>query len=99
MCDQSAVQSSPLESPAISDVPPTAPPRSPIDPRQKIEAADQIRIVIVTIAAGLVWFHLLEPVPHVSLIGIAAVLVGGYPIFSGAFHDVRARRMTMELSM
>ncbi|HEX4769780.1 MAG TPA: cation-translocating P-type ATPase [Bryobacteraceae bacterium] len=97
MCDRSAVQSLPLGSAAIPDVPHPAHP--PSDPQQKIQTAEQIRIAIVTIAAGLVWFHLLEPVPHVSIIGIAAVLVGGYPIFSEACHDVRARRMTMELSM
>lgn len=98
MCDHTAVQSSPAGA-AISEKPRPAGRPSSIDPQQKIETADRIRIVIVTIAAGLVWFHLFEPVAHVSVIGIAAVLFGGYPIFAEAFHDVRARRMTMELSM
>jgi cation transport ATPase len=99
MCDHTAVQNLPVERAPISETPHPTDPRSSIDPRQKIETADRIRISIVTIAAGLVWFHLLEPAAHISVIGIAAVLVGGYPIFAEAFHDVRARRMTMELSM
>jgi cation transport ATPase len=32
-------------------------------------------------------------------LGIAGVLVGGFPIFSEAFENLRERRMTMELSM
>jgi Cu+-exporting ATPase len=35
----------------------------------------------------------------VSLIGIAGVLFGGWPIFHEAFENLRERRMTMELSM
>jgi Cd2+/Zn2+-exporting ATPase/Cu+-exporting ATPase len=40
-----------------------------------------------------------EPLPNVSFIGIAATLIGGYPIFKEAFENVLQRRMTMELSM
>ena len=61
-----------------------------------IEAA---RIVAVAIAAVLVRLHALEPWPHISVIGIAGVLIGGWPIFEEAFEHVAARRMTMELSM
>src|SRR5208283_2775454 len=61
-----------------------------------IEAA---RIVAVVIAAVAVRFHLWEPMPHVSVIGIVGVLFGGWPIFEEAYDHVVARRMTMELSM
>ena len=64
-----------------------------------VEPFELIRIAITAIAAALVWFHVWEPVPHVSLIGIAAVLFGGWPIFHEAFENLRERRMTMELSM
>jgi hypothetical protein len=37
--------------------------------------------------------------PHFDVIGFAAVLIGGYPIFREAFADLLSRRMTMELSM
>ena len=47
----------------------------------------------------MVWFRVWEPFPHVSLIGIAGVLFGGWPIFHEAFENLRERRMTMELSM
>jgi heavy metal translocating P-type ATPase len=58
-----------------------------------------IRIAVTAVAAGLVWFRVWEQFPHISLIGIAGVLFGGYPIFEEAFENIRERRMTMELSM
>jgi heavy metal translocating P-type ATPase len=64
-----------------------------------MEAMDLIRIAVTAAAAGLVWFRVWEPFPHVSVIGIAGVLFGGYPIFKEAFENIRERRMTMELSM
>jgi cation transport ATPase len=33
------------------------------------------------------------------VIGIAATLIGGYPIFKEAFENIVERKMTMELSM
>ncbi len=57
------------------------------------------RIAFVALAAAAVWFRLWEPFPHVSVIGIAAALIGGYPIFKEAFENIVERKMTMELSM
>jgi heavy metal translocating P-type ATPase len=53
----------------------------------------------VAIACVLVWFRVWEPFPRVSLIGLAAALVGMYPILEEAFEAILERRMTMELSM
>ena len=64
-----------------------------------VEPFDLIRIAVTAIAAALVWFRVWEPLPNVSLIGIAGVLFGGWPIFREAFENLRERRMTMELSM
>ena len=61
-----------------------------------LEAA---RIIVVAMAAAAVWFHVWEPLPGVSLIGILGVLIGGWPIFKEAAENAAARRMTMELSM
>ncbi len=58
-----------------------------------------VRIVFVALAAAAVWFRLWEPSPHISVIGIAATLIGGYPIFKEAFENIAERKMTMELSM
>jgi Cd2+/Zn2+-exporting ATPase/Cu+-exporting ATPase len=58
-----------------------------------------VRIGLVAIASVAVWLRLWEPLAPVSVIGLAAALVGGYPIFEAAFSALRARRMTMELSM
>jgi len=69
------------------------------DEHGHIEPFDLIRIAITALAAALVWFRLWEPFPQVSLIGIAGVLFGGWPIFHEAFENLRERRMTMELSM
>lgn len=64
-----------------------------------ISRAETIRILLVAIAAGLVWFRVGEPFRSVSIIGLAAALIGGYPIFKEAVNDILKRRMTMELSM
>jgi heavy metal translocating P-type ATPase len=61
-----------------------------------LEAA---RIALVALAAVAVWFKLWEPFSSVSLIGIAGLIVGGWPILKEAFENVMERRMTMELSM
>ena len=58
-----------------------------------------IRITVSAVLATLVWFHVWEPLSHVSLLGLAGVLFGGYPIFREALENIRDRRMTMELSM
>jgi Cd2+/Zn2+-exporting ATPase/Cu+-exporting ATPase len=64
-----------------------------------IEPFELIRIAVTAIVAGMVWFRVWEPLPPVSLIGIAGVLFGGWPIFHEAFENLSERRMTMELSM
>jgi heavy metal translocating P-type ATPase len=61
-----------------------------------LEAA---RIALVALAAVAVWFKLWEPFSSVSLIGIAGLVVGGWPILKEAFENLLERRMTMELSM
>ena len=65
----------------------------------KIERNDLIRIGLVVVAVILCWLRVFEPVAQFDLIGFAATLIGGYPIFKEAFHNLRERRMTMELSM
>src|SRR5690349_7937512 len=64
-----------------------------------IERADLTRIIIVAVAAALVWFRVWEPFTRFSIIGVAATLIGGYPIFREAVENIFERRMTMELSM
>jgi heavy metal translocating P-type ATPase len=63
------------------------------------EWVELIRIAFVAFAAGAVWFRVWEPFPHISVVGIAAALIGGYPIFKEAFENIVERKMTMELSM
>jgi heavy metal translocating P-type ATPase len=63
------------------------------------EILDVLRVAFVAIAAAAVWFHLWEPFHRVSVIGLAATLIGGYPIFKEALENIIERRMTMELSM
>src|SRR5580700_3025385 len=64
-----------------------------------LEWVEILRIAFVALAAAAVWFRIWEPFPHVSVIGIVATLVGGYPIFKEAVENIVERRMTMELSM
>jgi len=63
------------------------------------EWVDLARIAFVTLAAAAVWSHWWEPFPRISIIGIAATLIGGYPIFKEAIENIVERKMTMELSM
>jgi heavy metal translocating P-type ATPase len=60
---------------------------------------DFARIVFVGVAVLAVWFRVWEPFPRVSVIGVVATLIGGWPIFKEAFENIIERRMTMELSM
>jgi cation transport ATPase len=63
------------------------------------DLTEVLRVLFVALAAAAVWFHLWEPFHSFSVIGLAATLVGGYPIFKEAFENIAERRMTMELSM
>ena len=63
------------------------------------EWVELIRIGFVALAAAAVWFHWWEPFSRVSVIGVAATFIGGYPIFKEAFENIVERKMTMELSM
>src|ERR1019366_625179 len=69
------------------------------DHEHAFELIEVLRVVFVALAAAAVWFHLWEPFHLVSVIGLAATLIGGYPIFKEAFENIIERRMTMELSM
>lgn len=64
-----------------------------------VDPIEFARVGLVAIAATAVWFQLWEPLPHISIIGIVATLIGGYPIFKAALENIAERRMTMELSM
>jgi heavy metal translocating P-type ATPase len=69
------------------------------DHEHGFEVAEVLRVVFVALAAAAVWFHMWEPFRRVSVIGLTATLIGGYPIFKEAFENIVERRMTMELSM
>ncbi|HWZ46420.1 MAG TPA: hypothetical protein VNW97_23305 [Candidatus Saccharimonadales bacterium] len=64
-----------------------------------VSLADLSRVAFVALAAAAVAFHIYEPFPSFSLIGVAATMIGGYPIFREALENILERRMTMELSM
>ena len=63
------------------------------------EWQEMFRIALVAVAAAAVWWRLWEPFRAISVIGVAGLLVGGWPIFKEAFENLVAKRMTMELSM
>jgi cation transport ATPase len=53
----------------------------------------------VALTAAAVWFRVWELFSHVSVVGTAATLIGGSPIFKEAFENIIERKMMMELSM
>jgi len=69
------------------------------DERHRVDRLEIARVLFVVAIVPIVCLHLWEPWPHASVIGIAAVAIGGYPIFREAFVNARDGRMTMELSM
>ncbi len=70
-----------------------------VEHEHAFEWIELVRIGAVALAAAVVWFRVWEPFPHISVIGVTATLIGGYPIFKEAFENLVERKMTMELSM
>jgi Cd2+/Zn2+-exporting ATPase/Cu+-exporting ATPase len=64
-----------------------------------VEWPELIRIGFVALAAILLWFQPAWMRDHIRIFGWAAIAIGGYPIYMEARENLRARRMTMELSM
>src|SRR6266851_10171031 len=69
------------------------------DHEHAFEWSEMVRIALVSLAAAMVWFRLWEPVSALSIVGVAGLLIGGWPIFKEALENLIAKRMTMELSM
>jgi heavy metal translocating P-type ATPase len=69
------------------------------DHEHALEWAEMVRIALVGLAAAMVWFRVWEPVSAFSVVGVAGLLIGGWPIFKEAVENLIAKRMTMELSM
>lgn len=69
------------------------------DAVQGFDRLEAFRIAATAIAAAMVWFEVWEPFEVVSLIGVAGLAFGGWPIVKEAIQNILARRMTMELSM
>ncbi|HEV3060407.1 MAG TPA: cation-translocating P-type ATPase [Vicinamibacterales bacterium] len=66
---------------------------------ERFDWAELARIGFVAAAAAAVWLRIWEPFTRGSVIGLAGTIGGGWPIFHEAWENLRARRMTMELSM
>lgn len=64
-----------------------------------LDWVELVRIAFVGVAVLVSWFQLWRPMPNFDVVGFAAALIGGYPIFREALADLMSRRMTMELSM
>ena len=65
----------------------------------QVARGELARVAFVALAAMAVGLRIWEPFSRISVIGLVATLVGGYPIFKEAVENLFERRMTMELSM
>lgn len=90
-----SVPSSQLDSASLAE----APGHQEADEHHGVSKVDLIRIGLVGLAVALSCFRIWQPYPPLDLVGLAAVLLGGYPIYREAVADILSRRMTMELSM
>ena len=55
----------------------TSDPHQDHDHEHTFELLEVLRVVFVALAAAAVWFHLWEPFHRISVIGLAATLIGG----------------------
>jgi heavy metal translocating P-type ATPase len=69
------------------------------DHAHAFEWPEMARIGLVAVAVVATWLRLWHPFAGYDFVGLAATLIGGYPIFKEAFESLLERRMTMELSM
>jgi Cd2+/Zn2+-exporting ATPase/Cu+-exporting ATPase len=65
----------------------------------RVEHMEFVRIGLVAVAAAGTWFRWWPRANALDVAAIAAVVIGGWPIYREAFEALRERRMTMELSM
>ncbi|HVN43925.1 MAG TPA: cation-translocating P-type ATPase [Steroidobacteraceae bacterium] len=72
---------------------------SPESHHPVLEPRELLRLAVVALAAIAVWWRLWEPLPALSVLGVAGLVIGGWPILREALENLAARRMTMELSM
>jgi len=63
--------------------------------KHNIDKTDILRVALVAVFVIFGWLQ----IPYFNMLGVAATLIGGYPIFKEAFSNLYERRMTMELSM
>jgi Cu+-exporting ATPase len=65
----------------------------------RIDRGDLVRTSFVAVCAVLVAVGMTWPWPQIPLIAVVGLAVGCWPILTEAWGDLRARRMSMELSM
>jgi heavy metal translocating P-type ATPase len=69
------------------------------DHAQSVTRTEMARVLLVAIAAGVMWFAGGTHNLYVTAVGVLCTLAGGFPIFHEAYENIAQRRMTMELSM
>jgi Cd2+/Zn2+-exporting ATPase/Cu+-exporting ATPase len=77
---------------------PAAVPASAEHEGGRVSGTDLLRIALVAAAVGFARFAPFGPFWR-GAVALVATLAGGFPIFREAYENLRARRMTMELSM
>src|SRR5712664_4578567 len=60
---------------------------------------DEIRLVLMGIAALVSYLGLLHGITPIDVVAIGASLIGGYPVFVETFRALRHRSINMEVSM
>src|SRR5256884_5922521 len=60
---------------------------------------DEIRLVLMGVAALVSYLGLLHGITTIDVVAIGASIIGGYPVFVETFRALRHRSINMEVSM
>src|SRR5713226_6336024 len=60
---------------------------------------DEIRLVLMSVAALVSYLRILQGITPIDVVAIGASLIGGYPVFVETLRALRHRSINMEVSM
>src|SRR5712692_4508796 len=69
------------------------------EPEDGNTRTDVVRLSIMAVAAVLSWIGIWRQLLPIDVVGIAATVLGGYPVYKETFNALRHGHINMEVSM